>query len=94
MEWAATALHVHFPVVGDLTKTVKKSKAGGNVFAEGRNVVLDHATVVTDRDQLVRVGDVHSSHVVGMVLEGVKRLGRVKVPQDGGVITGGRREES
>ena len=94
MEWAATALHVHFPVVGDLTKTVKKSKAGGDVLAEGRNVVLDHAAVTTDRDQFVRVGDVHSSHAVGMVLESVKRLGRVKVPENGGVITGARKEKS
>ena len=94
MEWAATALHVHFPVVGDRTKTVKKSKADGDVFAELRDVVLDHAAVVTDRDQSVLGGDVHSFHVVGMVLEGVKRLGRVKVPENGGVIQGARSEES
>ena len=93
MEWAATTVGVLFPV-GDRTKTVKESKAGGNVLAEGRNVVLDHAAVVTDRDQLVLVGDVHSSHVVGMVLEGVKGLGRVKVPENSGVITGARSEES
>ena len=73
---------------------MKKSKAGGDVLAEGRNVVLDHAAVVTDRDQFVLGGDVHSSHVVGMVLEGVKRLGRVKVPENGGVILGARSEES
>ena len=93
MEKAATAVCVLFPV-GDRTKTVKKSNAGGNVFAEGRNVVLDHAFVVTDRDQFVLGSDVHSVHVVGMVLEGVKRLGRVKVPENGGVITGARSEES
>ena len=93
MEKAPTAVFVLFPV-GDRTKTVKKSKAGGDVFAEGRNIVLDHAAVVTDRDQFVFGGDVHSVHVVGMVLEGVKRLGRVKVPENGGVIVGARSEES
>ena len=93
MERTTTTGGVLFPV-GDRTKTVKKSEAGGDVFAEGRNIILYHAAVVTDRDQLVLVGDVHSVHVVGMVLEGVKRLGRVKVPQDGGVITGARSEES
>ena len=93
MEKAPTAVFVLFPV-GDRTKTVKKSKADGDVFAELRDVVLDHAAVVTDRDQSVLGGDVHSVHDVGMVLEGVKRLGRVKVPENGGVIFGGRREES
>ena len=93
MEKTVTAVCILFPV-GYRTKTVKKSEAGGDVFAEGRNIVLDHAAVVTDRDQSVFGGDVHSSHVVGMVLEGVKGLGRVKVPEYGGVITGARSEES
>ena len=93
MERTTTTVGVLSPV-GDRTKTVKKSKAGGNVFAEGRNVVLDHAAVRTDRDQSVLGGDVHSFHVVGMVLEGVKRVGRVKVPEDGSFIKGARREES
>ena len=93
MEKTVTAVCILFPV-GYRTKTVKKSKAGGNVFAEGRNVVLDHAFVLTARDQSVLGGDVHSVHVVGMVLEGVKRLGRVKVPENGGVIVGARSEES
>ena len=93
MERTTTTVGVLFPV-GDHTKTVKKSKAGGKVLAEGRNVVLDHAAVSTDRDQLVLVGDVHSVHFAAVVLEGVKRLGRVKVPENGGVITGARREES
>ena len=93
MERTTTTVGVLFPV-GDRTKTVKKSKADGDVFAELRDVVLDHAAVVTARDQSVLGGDVHSGHVVGMVLEGVKRLGRVKVPENGGVIFGGRREES
>ena len=93
MERTTTTVGVLLPM-GDRAKTVKKGEAGGDVLAEGRNVVLDHAAVVTDRDQLVLVGDVHSSHVVGMVLEGVKGLGRVKVPENGGVIVGARREES
>ena len=94
MERTTTTVGVLSPV-GDRTKTVKKSKAGGNVFAEGRNVVLDHAAVVaTARDQSVLGGDVHSGHVGGMVLEGVKRLARVKVPEDGGAISGARSEDS
>ena len=92
MERTTTTVGVLFPV-GDRAKTVKKSKAGENV-AEGRNVVLDDAAVLTARDQSVLGGDVHSVHVIGMVLEGVKRLGRVKVPENGGVIQGARSEES
>ena len=93
MERTTTTVGVLSPV-GDRTKTVKKSKADGDVFAEGRNVVLDHAFVVTDRDQFVLGSDVNIFHVVGMVLEGVKRLGRLKVPENGGVIFGARSEES
>ena len=67
MEKAPTTVFVLFPM-GDRTKTVKKSKADGDVLAELRDVVLDHAAVVTARDQLVRVGDVNSVHAFGMVL--------------------------
>ena len=93
MEKAPTTVFVLFPM-GDRTKTVKKSKADGDVLAELRDVVLDHAVVATDRDQSVLGGDVHSFHFAAVVLEGVKRLGRVKVPENGGVIHGARREES
>ena len=60
MEWAATTVGVLF-LVGDRAKTVKKSEAGGDVLAEGRNIVLDHAAVATARDQSVLGGDVHSA---------------------------------